>query len=386
MKLLVFKYTTLGFQDLFDTLCQMGHTVSCVEYKPESFEHDPKLEAYLHNRFQKEIFDAVISFNYFQVVAKCCYEKGIKYIAWVWDSPLLSLYSPTLSLPTNYVFLFDKSLYEQFASSGIKTVYHLPLAVNVKRMKSLLLTKEDKQMYSSEVSFVGRLYQQKLSYDQVGGLSPYIRGYLEGIMKAQTKIYGYTLLDELLSEHIMEQITKQVEIYLGDEFTGDKRHVFSEVFLATKVTQMERTLLLDTLSKTFSVDLYTDDDVKDIANVHKKPYVDYYTEMPKVFALSKINLNITHRAIHSGIPLRVFDVLGAGGFLLTNYQSEILEYFEDGTDLVVFYNQEDLYAKIQYYLAHEEERQKIAKAGQAKVEQYHNYEYKLNTMFRVVFD
>ena len=38
-----------------------------------------------------------------------------------------------------------------------------------------------------------------------------------------------------------------------------------------------------------------------------------------MFANSKVNLNITLRNIKTGIPLRALDIMGAGGFLLTNY-------------------------------------------------------------------
>lgn len=58
--------------------------------------------------------------------------------------------------------------------------------------------------------------------------------------------------------------------------------------------------------------------------------------------------------------------MGAGGFVLTNYQEEILDYFEDGKDLIIYENIADLKNKIGYYLAHEEERKQIAQKGYKK--------------------
>ena len=52
--------------------------------------------------------------------------------------------------------------------------------------------------------------------------------------------------------------------------------------------------------------------------------------MPLVFQNSKINLNITLRSIKNGIPLRAIDIMGAGGFLLTNYQNDFGLHFTDG--------------------------------------------------------
>ena len=106
--------------------------------------------------------------------------------------------------------------------------------------------------------------------------------------------------------------------------------------------------------------------------------------MPKIFKLSKINLNITLRSIQSGIPLRIFDILGCGGFLLTNYQPEIAELFEDGIDLVMFTDKYDFIKKIRYYMQHNDERNTIAQNGCKKVHALHNYEIRLAKMFKTI--
>lgn len=75
--------------------------------------------------------------------------------------------------------------------------------------------------------------------------------------------------------------------------------------------------------------------------------------MPLVFHYSKINLNITSKSIHDGLPLRIFDVLGCGGFLLTNYQTELAQWFTPGRDLECYTGEDDLLEKVDYYLTHE---------------------------------
>ena len=81
---------------------------------------------------------------------------------------------------------------------------------------------------------------------------------------------------------------------------------------------------------------------------------DYYSEMPLIFHNSKINLNITLRSIQSGIPLRCMDIMGAGGFLLTNFQADLLDYFIPDEDFVYYEDQNDLIKKVDYYLEHDE--------------------------------
>ena len=101
--------------------------------------------------------------------------------------------------------------------------------------------------------------------------------------------------------------------------------------------------------------------------------VDYRVMMPWAFKESAINLNFTIPNIHTGIPLRVWDVLGAGGFLLTNHQSEMDFIFHDGEDMAWFDCEEELIDKASYYMTHTSEREKIAKKGAALVRDGHSF-------------
>ena len=86
------------------------------------------------------------------------------------------------------------------------------------------------------------------------------------------------------------------------------------------------------------------------------------------------------RGIKSGIPLRAFDIMGAGGFLLSNYQEGFLEYFVPGEDFVYYESKEDLLAKVEYYLSHDEERKAIARNGHEKVAASHTYRHRIGEM------
>jgi len=76
-------------------------------------------------------------------------------------------------------------------------------------------------------------------------------------------------------------------------------------------------------------------------------------------------------------------VLGAGGFLITNYQAEISEWFEPGVDLVVYEDLADLEEKADYYLEHEEERKKIAMNGYNKVCERYTYDLALKEILEI---
>ena len=133
------------------------------------------------------------------------------------------------------------------------------------------------------------------------------------------------------------------------------------------------------------MDLYTASNISNLPNVNYRGRARTLTEMPLIFNMSKINLNITSKAIKSGIPLRLFDSLGSGGFTLTNYQRELLVLFEDGKDLVCYEDIDHLKELCSYYFSHEEERLIIAKNGHDKVAKYHNVSTRLLQIIDIAF-
>ena len=82
---------------------------------------------------------------------------------------------------------------------------------------------------------------------------------------------------------------------------------------------------------------------------------------------SKINLNF---CTTEGQSDRVFKVLAAGGFLLTNDWVDRKDFFEDGKDLVVFRDEKHLNELIEYYLNNDAEREQIAQSGLKTVQKY----------------
>lgn len=92
-------------------------------------------------------------------------------------------------------------------------------------------------------------------------------------------------------------------------------------------------------------------------------------ELHQLFADADIILNITRApfyAAETGINLRIFEALAAGKFLLTDYCDEVAEMFQPGVEIETFKSSSELVDKVNYYLAHPQQRQRIAQAGHAK--------------------
>ena len=157
----------------------------------------------------------------------------------------------------------------------------------------------------------------------------------------------------------------------------DVKALVAQYYLSVKVAEQERLRLLGMLSDSFQVNIYTGSDTSSMPHIHNCGFARSLDEMPLIFNCSKINLNITAKSIRSGLPLRIFDVLGAGGFLITNYQSELPEIFSIGKDLVAYESPEHLKELCTYYLWHEDERLEIAHNGYETIAKYHTYDIRL---------
>jgi spore maturation protein CgeB len=386
MKILYYDWNSTGQKDIIQCFKSFGIEVSLTTYCCSNKDFDEVFETNLYNDITKEKYDFIFSFNYFPVISRVCKKLDFKYVSWVFDSPHLALYSETVINSCNYIFIFDKYEYTKLKKIGVNNIFYMPLAVNVTRLDKIICTDEDKKLFSSDVSFVGSLYDKQNLYDQINYLPDYIKGYLDGIMSAQKLVYGYNFLEELLSKPILNEIIKYVHLNLGKTFFAEDSFMLANLFLGQKVTSLERLDILDVLSQQFQVTLYSTSGEELLPKVHHRGWIENEIGMPKVFKNSKINLNITLRSIQTGIPLRVFDIMGAGGFLITNFQQELYDFFEEGKDFVVYENLTDLKEKVRYYLEHDDERIAIAKSGHTKVLKFHTFEKRVEEMLKIIFD
>lgn len=349
-----------------------------------------------------ETVEAVFSFDYFPIVSMLCEMNHIPYLSWIYDCPMYTLYSKTISNEMNYIFCFDRKYSFYLQGLGAKHCFHFPLAADPDRLEEIgeflaeekvadrkdseAVVEDGTKRYVCDISFVGNLYNEKKNRLRSVTLSDYTKGYLEGVIEAQLKVYGYNFIKETLTQELVEEIAEKCQLQLGDMYYQDLTQMVADS-IGMEVSARERERVLNVLGSRFDVNLYSGSLLPSSLQglrISEKGFADYEKEMPYIFHNSKINLNITSKTIESGIPLRVFDILSCGGFCLTNYQPEIAEFFVDGEDLVMYSGMEDLIMKVAYYLEHEDERQQIAINGYKKLKKNHNLSEAVREMLCVV--
>lgn len=107
-------------------------------------------------------------------------------------------------------------------------------------------------------------------------------------------------------------------------------------------------------------------------------------EVNEKYSRTKICVNIHHEQTRYGANMRVFESLAAACFQLVDSNPYIEENFAGS--LVTYKNKEDLYKKIEYYLAHDEERERIAQVGYENVLKNHLFANRLEYILRSVIE
>jgi spore maturation protein CgeB len=107
-------------------------------------------------------------------------------------------------------------------------------------------------------------------------------------------------------------------------------------------------------------------------------------EKAKAFNAAKVVLNTMHYAEIEGVNCRLFEAAGCGAFQIADRKPALAELLEPEREVVTFRTRQELKEKVDYYLAHPEERQEIADRAYARAHREHTYEHRLNRVLEVL--
>lgn len=108
-------------------------------------------------------------------------------------------------------------------------------------------------------------------------------------------------------------------------------------------------------------------------------------DMYRILAQSKIVINRHIDAAENyANNMRLYEATGMGAMLITDEKKNLGELFEVGKEIVTYKDSEDLINKIRYFLNHEEERQKIDRAGQKRTFREHTYFKRMKELIKIL--
>lgn len=386
MKIIFCKWGSICEAGVLNAMKREGHKIILFERKFQSVDYDTDyLKALAELIRQNPDTDFVFTINFQPIIARCCKVMKLPYFSWTVDCPSFQLYSETVKYPTNRIFVLDRMQYEKFSPLNPSCIFHLPMACDLATWDSIKPTPAEHAKYDCDISFIGSLYSEKTRYNNIADALPEkMRGYVDGLIDAQLNVYGYNFIEDTITDEWAAEFKKYADWYeLGEDYIEDTKGIVADLYIGYKCTEQERIRTIDAISRRFSMDLWTLSDTSMLPHVHMRGGADSNNMMPQIIKCSKINLNMTNRPIKTGLPLRIFDLMGLGGFVISNYQAEIPEYFVPDEDIVLYDSIPDLLNKIDYYLAHDDERAEIAKNGYHKVKAYHTYDIRIRQMIEL---
>ncbi len=265
---------------------------------------------------------------------------------------------------------------------GFSHLFYLPLAANVSKISMLPISKEDEEAYSADITFVGSLYEKNHYNEEAGLFTKEIKESLDSVILKKSMQWekGSKFFGSLTNT-----VAESLRTYVNPlkEYDVELPYFMELYYIARKVTEIERICILNGLAIQHQVDLYTNSEGYALENVRMHGKIGY-EEAPKIYHYSKINLNMTMRSIETGVPQRVYDIMAAGGFVLSNYQEEMEELFVPDKEIVFFHSMEELIEKVHYYLKHEDIRKQIAINGYKRVKKDYSYPVALKKILELI--
>ena len=297
-------------------------------------------------------------------------------VLWYLDNPSRVKVSKDELDATDLILSFDRGYLPHLKSLSGKPAYHLPNSPGLKIVRDLEADGPPPTRTGSEVGFVGALAADRFKAVQGFWL--------------ERKPEFVSLLNEIIEAHIQDPEPGMEQRYRN---TGGLETLpyegFVVLYLEERATYLIRKRFLESIAdlglKTFGASEWADSEIAGfLAPCYSGWAPNYEKDLAEVYFNTKINVNIFHVQCLDSTNPRIYDVLLTGSFLLTEYRPILEEEFEIGKHLDVFRTPDELREKTEYYLAHPDERETMARAGQTHVRNHYTFAHRMELVQKMI--
>jgi spore maturation protein CgeB len=294
--------------------------------------------------------------------------------------------------PYFFLFLVDRCDLDHLNRKGFENVSYLPLATDPQIFRRIELTDDQREQYGCQISFAGGsgypFYQVYLMIKEKIKDHDFL-SFMEETVRVKIQSPDFNVLDYLREPGNRPPFPISLKEHLP--YIGISEEEAFDILISFAAFPLYRKEILERVISSFRLHLYGDekwrcwDSIVLNRKVRFKGWINNRIGLPILYNASQINLNITSNTL-TALPMRVFDIMACGGFLLTDYRADLEELFEVGREVVYYQDGRDLCKKIEYYLAHPKERETIARCGQEKVLREHIYKRRIEKLISVIRD
>ena len=357
--------------DIAESLRSEGYSVFPLEIR----RWEPEETRYA---IQKLHMERVITVNFDQEVALACQDEGVPLVIWDVDPKTDRTPISSPSAKNVRVLTLREANVETLKESGFTDVGHLPVGVDVEKRRPMQLEPAEIERYAAPVSFVGssliqrarrfkRLFLQLYaSFDCAGTVTfEETEERLESLLAAERVDYSTYVTDELVEESFGEFLRAAQRCGTPDD---------PQKWVAEIVASHKRIAYVSALADE-NIHVWGDSEWKRIATKNRgmryMGAASFGHEMTLVYNGAGINVDVNRIYQPDVVPLRVFDVLACGGFLIAEHSDALDQLFSVGEELESYRSLEELEQKVAHYRAHPDEARAIAERGLRAVRERH---------------
>lgn len=317
--------------------------------------------------------DLVFSMGFIPSISNRCETYGIPYAAWAVSFPDMRLFSSQIMNPHSNLFISDYRIFCRLHNMGLRNIHFLPPGFDI----------EDTRVFVSkrrmEISFAGRMYSNagdQLYDSSVSLLDPFTNGYIKGILKAQETAPDRDIIYDSLSAEIIESLCHNCPV--PNPFgISDMRYIYSEYMLRRKILASRRRHLLSSAALSHEVRIFTDDSLR-IKGIQHSALPDYYRILPDIYYSSDINLLIMPESFQEA-----YNIIGSGGFLITDACLDIDGILTEGKDYIRFSSGSEFMQLVEFYLKNPSARDAIIRNGMNKIRRGHTYSNRIHNIMDI---
>lgn len=382
MKLLVPDLYSNSLDEILFVLSQKNYGIVSYHGKPRSFYYDPVFQRDVIQRIREQEIDMVFSLQFLPILSNVCEKLKIPYITWCYNDQVNKfLLSDSIYNNCNYIFHTDSKWVLKLQRLGVKRVFYLPWASGTIE-SGQVCTSSTEPALDIAVFDTGNTESLHLYLEMLTRLDMRTRGFLDGLIQAQGSIYGFNFIENVLNDEIISGLQKAVSFPNLRGSIVDMAELYAFQILYPAVTKNELDSILKILDREekFHTCFYTSCFPAYLKHIKQSDLPTDGLTFRDIYINNKINLLAAPREIQNGIPVQAMDIMGCGGFLMTNFQNDYLQYFEPGTDYIYYESTDDIVDKLKYYLQHEEERITVSRNAFQKIRQNHTFGQRLDEM------